>query len=515
MNTRSIFILLICLMICNLLFAQIQEVEIKPDGVVVPRLDHTTVSSPVAGQLVYDINTNSFWFHDGSTWAELKGVFERSGNLVRPDGSYDVDDFIFGRATLPANGESVFGVFTFFDKSKGAWRGGAIGGRNWSPDSIGTYSTAFGLDVKAKGSESTAMGDDTQANGTSSTAMGSQTQANGSSSTAMGFGTQAHGLRSTSMGSTTQANGVVSTALGSSTQANGTYSTTIGRGTLANGFASTVIGIHNDTVDVVQTSITDTTRLFIIGNGTTPINRSNALVVQKNGRVGIGENSPGELLAVGADDIGELAGTRITIGDPTGFSGINIGQQRDDRAFLLWTPDQDFFKIGTVEDGVAYDNNIVCRSGNVGIGINNPAVEFQVGASGDGSTAEANAWNTFSDRRYKTNIRTINNPMERLLQLEGRTFTWKNSGKPDLGFIAQEVETVVPEIVHTNAEGFKSLDYGKMTALLVETIKEQQQIIETQSQDISDLKELVYSMLREEQEGSLEVKGERLRVKGR
>lgn len=487
MNTRSSFPLLICLMICNLLFAQIQEVEIKPDGVVVPRLDHTTVSSPVAGQLVYDINTNSFWFHDGSTWTELKGVFERSGNLVRPDGSYDVDDFVFGRATLPTNGESVFGAFSFFDKSKGAWRGGAIGSSNWSPDSIGTYSTAFGLDVKAKGSESIAMGSSaqangafstsigwsTQANGVFSTAMGSNTKANSTGSMAMGENTQANGSTSTAMGLSTQANGINSTAMGASTRANGGNSTAMGEGTRAHGFSATVIGQYNDTVDVIQAFSVDTTRLFIIGNGNSDLERSNAMVVQRNGRVGIGENSPGELLVVGTDDIGELAGTRITIGDPTSFSGVNIGQRQDDRAFLMWTPDQDFFKIGTVEDGTLYDFTTVWHSGQVGIGINNPGHPLEM-ASGAHVTA-GGAWTNASSKEYKENIwdLTLTQAKATLQALEPKQFNYKvDPEETYLGFIAEDV----PDLVAT--QGRKGLSPMDLVAVLTKVVQEQQERID-------------------------------------
>ncbi|WP_431736401.1 tail fiber domain-containing protein [Cellulosispirillum alkaliphilum] len=49
---------------------------------------------------------------------------------------------------------------------------------------------------------------------------------------------------------------------------------------------------------------------------------------------------------------------------------------------------------------------------------------------------------------------------------------------PQIGFIAQEVEKVLPELVHTNDEGYKSLSYDKLTAVLLEAIKEQQAIIE-------------------------------------
>jgi len=57
----------------------------------------------------------------------------------------------------------------------------------------------------------------------------------------------------------------------------------------------------------------------------------------------------------------------------------------------------------------------------------------------------------------------------------------------NLGFIAQEMEQVIPALVVENAEGYKSVDYISMTAVLMEAMKEQQTIIEQQETRIADL----------------------------
>ena len=59
--------------------------------------------------------------------------------------------------------------------------------------------------------------------------------------------------------------------------------------------------------------------------------------------------------------------------------------------------------------------------------------------------------------------------------------------RTNLGFIAQEMEQVIPELVVENAEGYKSVDYSSMTAVLMEAMKEQQTIIEQQETRIADL----------------------------
>lgn len=124
------------------------------------------------------------------------------------------------------------------------------------------------------------------------------------------------------------------------------------------------------------------------------------------------------------------------------------------------------------------DDALWLYGGNVGIDAQNPTSRLQVGNSGDGTAALANAWNIFSDVRYKTDIVPIENAAELVTQLEGVRFTWKESGKTSVGFIAQDVQTVLPELVHADDVGYLSVDYGKMTPVLVEAVKEQQSQIE-------------------------------------
>jgi len=108
---------------------------------------------------------------------------------------------------------------------------------------------------------------------------------------------------------------------------------------------------------------------------------------------------------------------------------------------------------------------------------------------------------TPSDKRLKKNIHEIKKPLDLVLHLAGVTYNWKSDSElslykksfmaPDendysfnfptgtqLGFIAQDVEKVLPEIVKTNPNGFKSIDYSKLGPVLVEAIKEQQKYIE-------------------------------------
>lgn len=82
----------------------------------------------------------------------------------------------------------------------------------------------------------------------------------------------------------------------------------------------------------------------------------------------------------------------------------------------------------------------------------------------------------YSDERLKRNIETINKPLDIVNALRGVKF--EKDGRHSTGVIAQEVEKVLPEVVHTDAEGMKSVAYGNVVGVLIEAIKEQQKQID-------------------------------------
>ena len=76
-----------------------------------------------------------------------------------------------------------------------------------------------------------------------------------------------------------------------------------------------------------------------------------------------------------------------------------------------------------------------------------------------------------SDQRTKTNIMTISNALDIVKDLRGVYFTRIGQTKQTVGVIAQEVEAVLPEVVHTDSEGLKSVSYGNMVGVLIEAVK--------------------------------------------
>ena len=90
-------------------------------------------------------------------------------------------------------------------------------------------------------------------------------------------------------------------------------------------------------------------------------------------------------------------------------------------------------------------------------------------------TVKAHSFVTYSDESLKTNFKALDNPLAMVKKLNGLNYTWKSDGTKDIGFIAQEVEKVVPEVVYSDGgkNGSYGMDYSSLTALLTEAIKQQ------------------------------------------
>jgi len=89
-----------------------------------------------------------------------------------------------------------------------------------------------------------------------------------------------------------------------------------------------------------------------------------------------------------------------------------------------------------------------------------------------------------SDERLKDNIELISNPIEKVQSLKGVTWNWNDNADelqqslPNVGVIAQDVEKVLPELVTDRDNGYKGVDYAKLTGLLIEAVKDQQKQID-------------------------------------
>ena len=108
---------------------------------------------------------------------------------------------------------------------------------------------------------------------------------------------------------------------------------------------------------------------------------------------------------------------------------------------------------------------------------------------------------TISDQTFKDDVVTIDNAIDKVKKLRGVEYTWNSGyrkGKRDIGLIAQEVEEVLPEIVHEHemplmedaeaGKTYKTVDYEKMVGVLIEAMKEQQSQIDSLKAEVQLLK---------------------------
>jgi hypothetical protein len=132
-------------------------------------------------------------------------------------------------------------------------------------------------------------------------------------------------------------------------------------------------------------------------------------------------------------------------------------------------------------------------NGTVGIG-GSAVTGYALYVYGDAfSTGE---WQS-SDQRLKTTIRPVTNALEGIMHLHGIRFAWNQEahdrggyGDSDqIGLLAQEVRTQFPELVKEDGEGYLSVSYSSMTAVLVEAIKEQQKQLDDKDSMIRSLEE--------------------------
>jgi len=108
---------------------------------------------------------------------------------------------------------------------------------------------------------------------------------------------------------------------------------------------------------------------------------------------------------------------------------------------------------------------------SAGIDIDTSHVSFAL-APIAGSTISATDFNSTSDISLKKNVSVIENALDLVNRLEGVNFEWKDSSKPAIGVIAQQVEDVVPVVVNTGSDGIKRVSYDSLIPILIEAIKE-------------------------------------------
>jgi len=191
------------------------------------------------------------------------------------------------------------------------------------------------------------------------------------------------------------------------------------------------------------------------------------------GNVGIGTTSPATIL-----DLGASTGQKLSIYS-SGNSRVGFGIETSTLRYYVPTGSIHSFGHLSTTDGTTFTERMrITAGGAMGLGVTPTNTSGRFEASNDIVAYSS------SDKRWKNNIKNIDNALGKLSKINGVEFDWiedepvhGNKGH-DIGVIAQEIEQVLPDIVQTRDSGMKAVQYDKIIPLLIESIKEQQKQIE-------------------------------------
>jgi Chaperone of endosialidase len=161
---------------------------------------------------------------------------------------------------------------------------------------------------------------------------------------------------------------------------------------------------------------------------------------------------------------------------------------------------------------------VVLPGGNIGIGVFNafPTLsdklqvfgDIRVGTSGTNGCIKDFGGNLIagtcsSDRRFKRDITPFDRVLDRLTALQPVHYFWRASEFPDrqfgqrraYGLIAQDVEQILPELVVTNDDGFKAVDYSGLPLLTIQAVKDLKSENDALQRRVSELERRVNELL--------------------
>lgn len=236
------------------------------------------------------------------------------------------------------------------------------------------------------------------------------------------------------------------------------------------------------------------------------------VIFEKN--LGVNVANPLERFEVGGNiktNYAVKAGSAVITGDVSANNittahailGINHTEQKESQGQLTLKPantNQTWWFIRNDDKNVSTDKEtslIFARAENGGedkMRIDNAGIYWNIAVAG--ATPNWKPLMVSSDARLKKNVCSIDGSLNKIMKLSGVKFNWRRDEFPDrylpagdqLGFIAQDVEKVLPELIGTDGQGFKNVNYDGVIPVLVNAMKEQQQQIDQLKAEVAKLK---------------------------
>jgi hypothetical protein len=234
---------------------------------------------------------------------------------------------------------------------------------------------------------------------------------------------------------------------------------------------------------------------------------NNVLTISNNGSVGVSGR-----LGVPEAVINRASGPAIseinaTNNNSNNYNNIfNLSLRNSNNAMNFYVSGTFNNRVGMLQVGhsdPAFSANVGSLllnplGGNIGMGTFTPNHPLQMASGAHVTTA--GTWTNASDARLKTNIINSHYGLNQVLQLRPVAYQMKANGEQQIGFIAQEVQPILPEVVSGTEGDLEKLEvlgisYGNLVPVLTKAIQEQQNIIEDQNKRIEKLEKLVEDLL--------------------
>ncbi|MGP1273137.1 MAG: tail fiber domain-containing protein [Phycisphaerales bacterium] len=252
------------------------------------------------------------------------------------------------------------------------------------------------------------------------------------------------------------------------------------------------------------------------------INDQPLVTVRPDGNIGIGNTNPGFPLTIESDSAGNTIGLRSNAGGSDwhlDFAGNGLGlvetgateRVRLNDGGNVTVPTGDVIipgggvvargesRFGGLFDPISSTVEIFGRSQDTfALVVGTPDSIFRFSVNNNGTVATQCGVICASDERLKDDITNLESPLDKIMALRSVSFTWKDETLAkrgtQLGFVAQELQQVLPELIGESPDGMLGVDYASLTSVLTGAVQEQQAEMETMQAQIAALEAQMASM---------------------